>query len=495
MISVYGVIMFICFIIPWQSSQRAASSATSQQVLSKHNLDQESFPIAQKQEDDLWTTYRCKNKKLVLYSPDENKEASACHFKNLCLRNGQFIAAFRPEKELRPPYLFQTDAEYQSQGQNDWPFRMQDNADGHYGFTRRVYLEENHHQNEVSVHQIDGPISKNDGSVIMYDDLAVVTSLYAAGNAGHMLWEAFAPGFGASEFLSATSASQKRRILFSQSCRDNDRDVLYDYPVDNCLYFTASYVGLVSDQHPMVVTEMQDGKTHCFKDVVIPNQWFNRFVYDDPIATTQSHMQMRNYMYSRLGIKPQRRLRGQSLKFLVQLKKSGRHGRMFANSSEILSVIQSVINRHRILVDIQLQTLDLSSTSIQDQVRALSNADIYFTNGGSGLYLSNMLRDGTVVIAPTQCDVRRDMNEEKRYILKKLASTNPQWYHKFDQPDDTFIECTTYEVDMINSLGYINLLPLPVRPGDVLLDSNFHLRHQMVREYVSRAIHLMYDGR
>ncbi|KAI3650118.1 hypothetical protein MP228_005750 [Amoeboaphelidium protococcarum] len=445
---------------------------------------------------NIYTTFRCKNKKLVVNGQASNKEAHVCHFKNLCIKNGQFVAAFRKDGRDRPPFMFVTNKKYSSRRNvMTSPFLAEDNRDHRYGFTRRQGLEKEYGQGSIQIQAVDGPLKVAGNSEVVYHrELAAISSLYAAGNAGHMLWETFAPSFGAAEFLSVgSSGSMPRRVLFPQSCAHPDKDVLYEYPLRNCLYFTANYLGVVSDQAPYVVTEMNDGKTTCFSDVVLSNEWFNGFVHEDPISITVAHKSMRNYIYKRLNVTSQNGFQPKkSLTFLVQFKKSGRHGRMFQNATAVLEIVKQTIKKSQ--VPIELKVLDLENTSIQDQIRAIASADIYFTNGGSGFYLSNMLPDGAIVIAPAQCDIRQWVSEERRNILSHESSVNPQWYYRLEEPKDAFVECTPFEINMLNSLGYIDIYPIPIRPEDVQLSSNFYVQPHIVQETVMRAILVKSDS-
>jgi hypothetical protein len=337
-----------------------------------------------------------------------------------------------------------------------------------------------------------------------HHEIATISSLYAAGNAGHLLWEAFAPPFGAVNYFGIdTEGLKKRRTLHVSTCEDPNEDILYGYPIQNCKHYMDGFGPLVSDLEPFYLTHIPaDDKMHCFSDLVIANEWENAFVEEDgktnSYAVSAAHRSMRNQIYKRLGLTLKKTGENPSeerpLRLLVQFKTSGRHGRMFQNREEVMQTIETTIAEN-FPGQVNVEVLNLDSTTIADQIRALASADIYFTNGGSGFYLSNMLQEGTIVVAPTQCDVRSPSVFESRPRAGSLLEIK-HWNTRIARPNEEpyYVECTAFEVNMISQLSYIDVFPLQVYPGDVHPNSNYYIQPYVVKETLSRAIRVRLDS-
>ncbi|CAF3959834.1 unnamed protein product [Adineta steineri] len=239
------------------------------------------------------------------------------------------------------------------------------------------------------------------------DELLIPVSLYAAGNAGHMLWETLAPALGLASYFghSFSPGDRPLRLLVLNHCDEpNDWDILFGYPVG------------ISGYGP-----------------------FHSFIAGQTVMSSIGNRALRDALYFRLGLKTVR-VKRKSLHITVQIKRVGRHGGIMDNREEVESFIKANFVSYK-KFHIQVTILNLEITTITDQIRMLASTDIYFSSGGTGLYMSSLLPDDTIVIGIPKCE------------------------HG----------CGFNEIHQIQTLSNVHLLPFPLSDSDLdIIDRNHY---------------------
>ncbi|CAF2739347.1 unnamed protein product [Rotaria sp. Silwood2] len=175
------------------------------------------------------------------------------------------------------------------------------------------------------------------------------------------------------------------------------------------------------------------------------------------------HRTVRNVIYSRLGLSTARPKHG-SLRLTLQIKRAGRHGGVMDNREQVEAFIKQNFSSYK-NVRIEVNMLHLDTTSIPDQVRTLAKTDIYFSSAGSGLYMSSLLPDDTIVIGMPRCN-RMPLPVNARELRPGVDG---------QAQDALFSSCSGfYEFQHIQTLSNVHLIPFPLGAISLRLDDPNH---------------------
>ncbi|CAF1463120.1 unnamed protein product [Adineta steineri] len=277
------------------------------------------------------------------------------------------------------------------------------------------------------------------------DELLIPVSLYAAGNAGHMLWETLAPALGLASYFghSFSPGDRPLRLLVLNHCDEpNDWDILFGYPVVSCYRYVEGFLSLLSDKPPIFLSKrpyIKNERPLCFSQGISGYGPFHSFIAGQTVMSSIGNRALRDALYFRLGLKTVR-VKRKSLHITVQIKRVGRHGGIMDNREEVESFIKANFVSYK-KFHIQVTILNLEITTITDQIRMLASTDIYFSSGGTGLYMSSLLPDDTIVIGIPKCE------------------------HG----------CGFNEIHQIQTLSNVHLLPFPLSDSDLdIIDRNHY---------------------